>query len=148
MALFGRLMARDAEATTSAANAASARTGAAAEAPFQAAPATPKFIRPKAQQAALSDLQDMLSFDEVQGRGAGRPVSSDWLAAVPSTDILARRVRERRRKLRLSQADVAEAAKVGKRFMVDLEKGKPTLEFGKVIAVLKSLGMSLAIGLY
>lgn len=48
------------------------------------------------------------------------------------------------RKLRgFTQRDVAMYANVGVRFISDLENGKPTVELGKVIAVLSALGIDL-----
>lgn len=49
-------------------------------------------------------------------------------------------LRAARRALGLSQPDLALAAGVGLRFIVDLEAGKPTLQAGKMLRVLQSLG--------
>ena len=40
----------------------------------------------------------------------------------------------------LLQAQLAGAAGVGLRFLVELERGKPTAQLGKVLAVLHALG--------
>lgn len=45
----------------------------------------------------------------------------------------------------LTQADIAGLAKTGNRFIVDLEKGKPTIQLQKTLEVLKLLGLELII---
>jgi y4mF family transcriptional regulator len=54
-------------------------------------------------------------------------------------------IRERRKQLGLKQADAAGLVGVGVRFLSELERGKDTLEFGKVLQVLTGLGFSLAL---
>jgi y4mF family transcriptional regulator len=53
-------------------------------------------------------------------------------------------VRKARRQQSLRQDQLAAAANVGVRFIVDLEAGKPTAQMGKALAVLKALGLELA----
>jgi len=67
-----------------------------------------------------------------------------------SVNIMARRnlnpaeigdiVRTTRRAASLRQDELAGAAGVGLRFIVDLEAGKPTAQMGKVLQVLAALG--------
>lgn len=54
-------------------------------------------------------------------------------------------IREERKALGLRQAELAAASGVGVRFLVDLERGKPTVQLGRVLAVLAALGCSLDI---
>lgn len=54
-------------------------------------------------------------------------------------------IREERKALGLRQAELAGASGVGVRFLVDLEKGKPTVQLGRVLAVLAALGCTLDI---
>jgi HTH-type transcriptional regulator/antitoxin HipB len=54
-------------------------------------------------------------------------------------------VRSARRALKLRQAELAAAAGVGLRFVVELEGGKPTAELGKVLAVFDALGLDCEI---
>lgn len=54
-------------------------------------------------------------------------------------------VREARRTQGLRQDQLAGAAGVGLRFIVDLEGGKPTIQLGKTIQVLATLGLQLGI---
>lgn len=54
-------------------------------------------------------------------------------------------VREERKALGLRQAELAAASGVGVRFIVELERGKPTVQIGRVLAVLSALGCSIDI---
>ena len=54
-------------------------------------------------------------------------------------------VRSTRRAQGLRQDQLAAAAGVGVRFLVEVERGKPTAQLGKVLAVLAALGCTLRI---
>ena len=54
-------------------------------------------------------------------------------------------VRRTRRAQRLRQDQLAGAAGVGVRFLVELEAGKATAQIGKALAVLSALGCTLRI---
>ncbi len=54
-------------------------------------------------------------------------------------------VRARRRELKVTQKDLAMTCGTGVRFIIDLEKGKPTCQIGKVLQVFQSLGLDLLI---
>ena len=54
-------------------------------------------------------------------------------------------VRSARRAQHLRQDELAGAAGVGVRFLSELERGKTTVRFGKVLAVLEALGCTLHI---
>ena len=54
-------------------------------------------------------------------------------------------VRQTRKALRLTQPQLALAAGVGVRFIVDLEAGKPTVRLENVLRVLQALGITLAV---
>jgi y4mF family transcriptional regulator len=56
---------------------------------------------------------------------------------------LGSRVRAERRRLGLRQDQFAASAGVGLRFLVDLERGKPTVRLDKVLSVLDALGLTL-----
>ena len=64
--------------------------------------------------------------------------------AIKNAKDLGRVVREARKAQKLSQNDLAEMAGTGRRFIVDLEKGKETVQLGKVLRVLATLGVSVA----
>ena len=65
----------------------------------------------------------------------------------PITDAqtLGQRVRRRRKALRLTQARAAGLAGVGTRVLGDIERGKPTVELGRVLQVLRVLGLELRV---
>jgi HTH-type transcriptional regulator/antitoxin HipB len=52
-------------------------------------------------------------------------------------------VKQQRKRLNLTQKSLAGLVGVGNRFIVDLERGKETIEFGKTLQVLKMLGITL-----
>ncbi len=54
-------------------------------------------------------------------------------------------IRSARKEQNLRQDELAGAAGVGLRFIVDLEAGKPTAQIGKVLQVLQTLGCSVDI---
>ena len=58
---------------------------------------------------------------------------------------LGQAVRHERKAQGLRQAELAAAAGVGIRFIVDLEAGKPTLQLEKALHVLATLGCDVAI---
>jgi y4mF family transcriptional regulator len=82
----------------------------------------------------------------------GAPAISSSTAYAPSntpildTRALGRVVRLRRQSLDLTQQQLAERAGVGRRFVNELEGGKPTLELGKALTVCRSIGVVLTAG--
>lgn len=56
---------------------------------------------------------------------------------------IGRAVRDTRKKLGVTQKDLALTSGTGIRFIIDLEKGKPTCQLGKVLIVLRTLGIQL-----
>ena len=54
-------------------------------------------------------------------------------------------VRKERKLLELRQDELAAASGVGLRFLVELERGKPTVQLDKVLAVLEALGCDLEV---
>lgn len=59
---------------------------------------------------------------------------------ISSTQALGTALRAARKRLGLTQSDLALAAGVGLRFIVDLEAGKPTLRLEHVLRVIDALG--------
>ncbi|CAD5377709.1 hypothetical protein OF001_U220036 [Pseudomonas sp. OF001] len=59
---------------------------------------------------------------------------------IDSTQALGAALRAARKQLGLTQADLALAAGVGVRFVVDLEAGKPTVRLEQVLRVIDALG--------
>jgi HTH-type transcriptional regulator / antitoxin HipB len=54
-------------------------------------------------------------------------------------------IRQRRRQLKVTQKDLAMTCGTGLRFIIDLEKGKPTCQVGKALKVLQALGLKFQI---
>jgi y4mF family transcriptional regulator len=50
-----------------------------------------------------------------------------------------------RKHLKLTQKEISEFADVGRKFIIELEKGKATAQLGKVFELLDSLGLELHI---
>lgn len=65
------------------------------------------------------------------------------MSSIESVENLAEIIKKTRKNQGLTQPQLAAAAGVGIRFIVDLEKGKPTCEIGKVLQVAKMLGITL-----
>ncbi len=65
---------------------------------------------------------------------------------IRSAHDLALHVRDRRRDLGLTQARLAEAAGVSRRWLSALESGKATAEVGLVLKILDALGLIVDIG--
>lgn len=66
-------------------------------------------------------------------------------SVVKSSMELGAVVREQRRALALKQLDVAGLGNTGNRFIVDLERGKPTVQLQKVLDVLDLLGLEVVV---
>ncbi len=62
---------------------------------------------------------------------------------IKNTEQLGTTVRTRRKQLKVTQKELAMTCGIGLRFIVDLEKGKPTCQIGKTIQVLQALGLSI-----
>lgn len=63
---------------------------------------------------------------------------------IRSAEEFGRAVRERRRALGLTQQDLADRCGIGKRFIVELEAGKVTIQLGKALTAAKEVGLALA----
>ena len=62
---------------------------------------------------------------------------------IDSPQTLGRTVRAMRKQLGLTQPELAMTAGTSTRFIVGVEKGKPTCQLGKVLTVLATLGATL-----
>jgi len=49
----------------------------------------------------------------------------------------------RRKQLKITQKELAMTCGTGLRFIVDLEKGKPTCQLGKTLQILQALGLAI-----
>jgi len=67
------------------------------------------------------------------------------MTTISTAKALGAALRAARKKMGLTQSDLALAAGVGVRFIVDLEAGKPTVRLEQVLRVVDALGGSLAL---
>ena len=65
---------------------------------------------------------------------------------IQTTQDLGALIRRERKAQGLRQPDLAAAAGTSVRFIVEVEGGKPTAQIGKVLDVLRQLGLSVHIG--
>jgi len=69
--------------------------------------------------------------------------SKNTAKSVSSVGDLGKIVQQKRKNMGLSQQQLADTTGVGRRFISELESGKPTLEFGRVLRVCQSIGIDL-----
>ncbi|MDR3736697.1 MAG: helix-turn-helix domain-containing protein [Acidobacteriaceae bacterium] len=70
--------------------------------------------------------------------------NSRWSGKMVSDSAqFGRAIRERRQRLGLSQEALALSVNVGRRFIVDLENGKPSCQLGKALSVARAVGIHL-----
>ena len=60
-----------------------------------------------------------------------------------NTEQIGTAIRTRRKQLKITQKELAMTCGTGLRFIVDLEKGKPTCQIGKTLQVLQALGLAI-----
>jgi y4mF family transcriptional regulator len=60
-------------------------------------------------------------------------------------ETIGKTIRDTRKKMGVTQKDLALTSGTGLRFVIDLEKGKPTCHIGKSLTVLQTLGIELAL---
>ncbi len=78
------------------------------------------------------------------------PLGNEHAPALPetvvrSTEALGELVRRQRKQLALNQLDVAGLGNTGNRFIVELERGKPTVQLQKVLQVMDLLGLEMVV---
>lgn len=64
-------------------------------------------------------------------------------AKVNNPKELGEYIRQERKKLQLTQKEISDFTDVGRKFVLDLEKGKSTTQIGKIFEVLNGLGLEL-----
>jgi HTH-type transcriptional regulator / antitoxin HipB len=64
---------------------------------------------------------------------------------IKTSEQLGMAIRTRRKRLEITQKELAMTCGTGLRFIIDLEKGKPTCQIDKTLQVLQSLGMAIEI---
>jgi y4mF family transcriptional regulator len=65
---------------------------------------------------------------------------------IKTAEQLGMAIRTRRKQLKVTQKQLAMTCGTGLRFIVDLEKGKPTCQIGKTLQVLQALGLAIETG--
>ena len=71
----------------------------------------------------------------------------DKMLEINEMTQIAEVVRKTRKKQKVSQTILSQASNVGLRFVGDIERGKPSVQFDKLLAVLTTLGISLKLEL-
>ena len=64
-----------------------------------------------------------------------------------TTKQIGEMIKTARKSLGVTQRALAMTSGTGLRFIIELEKGKPTCQFGKVLTVINTLGMSMELAL-
>ena len=95
-------------------------------------PITPEELRRRASGSARQALP-----------GSTAHLKHTGELAVSSTAQLGELVRAARERLDLNQQQLADLAGVGRRFLSELENGKPTSEFGLVLRVCRAVGIDV-----
>ena len=62
---------------------------------------------------------------------------------IKTTEQIGSAIRTRRKQLKITKKELAMTCGTGLRFIVDLEKGKPTCQTGKTLQVLQALGLAI-----
>ncbi|MEH6552210.1 MAG: type II toxin-antitoxin system Y4mF family antitoxin [Pseudomonadales bacterium] len=66
---------------------------------------------------------------------------------IKTTEDIGARIRQTRKSLGITQKDLALTSGTGLRFIIDLEKGKPTCQIAKALTVLQTLGIKVQLHL-
>jgi HTH-type transcriptional regulator/antitoxin HipB len=75
----------------------------------------------------------------------GATASESTIRTIRKTSDLGEYVALRRKAKNYTQQEFADLAGVGRRFLSELESGKPTAQIGKVLQVLSALGTDLKV---
>ena len=64
---------------------------------------------------------------------------------IQNTAQLGAAVRAARKQLKATQKELAMTSGTGLRFLIDLERGKPTCQIGKILQVLQAVGLRVGL---
>jgi y4mF family transcriptional regulator len=64
---------------------------------------------------------------------------------IQDAQSLGQAIRQQRHRLKVTQRDLAMTSGTGLRFIIDLERGKPTCQLGKALEIVRALGLNLEI---
>ncbi|MBL4788548.1 MAG: helix-turn-helix transcriptional regulator [Kordiimonadaceae bacterium] len=62
---------------------------------------------------------------------------------IQTADDIGRAIRATRKGMKITQKDLALTSGTGLRFIIDLERGKPTCQLAKTLTVLQTLGIKI-----
>ena len=57
-------------------------------------------------------------------------------------------IKQTRKRLRITQKDLALTSNTGLRFIIELEQGKPTCQLEKTLTVLQTLGIKIVLNIH
>jgi y4mF family transcriptional regulator len=104
-------------------------------------------ISAKIKASLPKQLADISAHPAAHAAGAMQKANPETFAKadvqLDNIEDLGQMVRGLRERRKLSQQEFADLAGVGRRFVSELENGKPTLEFAKVLQVARAVGISL-----
>lgn len=81
----------------------------------------------------------------IESRSSSVADDRDRETVIRSSTQLGAMVREQRRRLALTQIDIAGLGNTGNRFIVELENGKPTVQLQKALGVMTLLGLDVVV---
>jgi len=94
----------------------------------------------------LLDGRDMKSYSPERERRWMMPErEAPVFGVVETTEDLGKMLRSKRKALGMTQERASGLLGVGIRFLSELERGKPTAEIGKVLQVVRRLGLNLCV---
>ena len=110
-------------------------------------PSTPKMTSTAAssEQGTSADVQTQETSKRLN-KASLRKTLRTTEVVISSARELGALLRIARQRLDMTQAEAAVCCGVGRRFYVELENGKPTVQLDKVFVVLEALGITLAVG--
>jgi y4mF family transcriptional regulator len=73
------------------------------------------------------------------------PYGNNEGVVIRSTVDIGQAVRQQRKQLAMNQLDIAGMGNTGNRFIVELERGKPTIQLQKVLDVMDLLGLEMVV---
>jgi len=73
------------------------------------------------------------------------PYGNNGGVVIRSTVDIGQAVRQQRKQLAMNQLDIAGMGNTGNRFIVELERGKPTIQLQKVLDVMDLLGLEMVV---
>ena len=99
-------------------------------------------VRPPQAREALAGNDSRSGTSDLRLRHTCRSFPFGNMDVVDSK-TLGEAIRATRKRLKVTQKDLALASGTGLRFIVELEQGKPTCHLGKAMGILSALGIRL-----